>query len=155
MSMKNIPIYAEGFLVDMTAAEAIMKANGIEPNETADPGHPFVLHGDVLDEAKNILNAEGIECFYCSGFDGAAMCPADVREYLGISEDDGPSDSFEDDCILMIPLNRGSELTKKAYASVDDIINEIKIKLVRFLPFFPASYRFGKMIRVLIGTTYC
>ena len=37
MSMKNIPIYAEGFLVDMTAAEAITKAIGIETDEAADP----------------------------------------------------------------------------------------------------------------------
>lgn len=62
MSMKNIPIYAEGFLVDMTAAEAIMKAIGIETDEAADPGHPFILHEDVLDEAKNTITAKFLNC---------------------------------------------------------------------------------------------
>lgn len=155
MSMKNIPIYAEGFLVDMTAAEAITKAIGIETDEAADPGHPFILHEDVLDEAKNILDAEGIECFYCSDFDGTATCPSDVVEYVRIGLNDRIEDSFESDCVLMITLDKSSSLTKQAYSSVDEIIDEIKTKLARFLPFFPEYYCFGEKIRVLLGSTYC
>lgn len=155
MGMQIIPVSAEGFLMDVIAAKAVLKSVGIEPDETADPSHPFVLHEDVFGEAKDILDEKDIECFHCSGFDGTAVCPPDVLNYLNISDKDSIAESFESDYVVMIPLDRTSELTKQAYASVDEIVDEIKQKLQDILPYFPEDYSFARQIRVLYGTTYC
>lgn len=153
--MRAIPIYAEGFLIDMTAAQAIMRAYGLDPDEDADPNFPFILHEDILLETAGVLNNEGIECFYCSDFCGDAACPPDVLEYLGIYDKKGVKDTFENEIVLMIPLDRASELTRQSYTSVDEIVSEIKTKLKQFLQHFPEDYSFEKNIRVLLGTTYC
>lgn len=151
MSMKFTPVYAMGLLVDSTLLHAMTKVYVPEdPNE--EDSHPFLEDLDLF-EYKEFLDANGVECFVCSGFTGSADCPEEIKEHLGI-EDGSTEDLFDDDAILVISLDHYPRLTRQAYPSVESIGDELKGKLKDVIPYLPKDYSFAEHIREIIGTVY-
>lgn len=96
---------------------------------------------DFLDEVS-----EKSDMQYISGFDGEAILIADDG-----SDDWNDSLPYDDDSIYYIPLSSYPTMFKPAYNSVDEIVDELREKVGRFLP---QGFEYRNNIRHIVGTYY-
>lgn len=88
-------------------------------------------------------------CDYISNFDGEAIRIRDDG-----SDDwyaNNSSEFFSDDTIYFIPLMNYPVLFKPAYASMDEVVAEMKDKVGEYLP---DGFDYRNYIRHIVGTYY-
>lgn len=153
--MPVIPILSIGFVIDPTMAEAILVANDeISAEEwsrhldSSRRNFAFSIVGDIL------CNHE-LNYMHCPEFSGQTVCLPEVCEYYGyhMCDLEDVDRHYKTEELLFLCLDHSPMLTKQraAYETIDDIVAEIKRKLMPLAPVLPANYDFGKQIRLISG----
>ena len=99
------------------------------------------MEGDEI----SALNDEGI-CNYFGEFSGEAFCINDNGEDIW-----DRSTSYSCDEVLYVPLKKWPSLFRTAYKDFNEIIEELKEEVGKYLP---EDYDYRSNIRHIIGTTF-
>lgn len=153
--MPVVPILSIGFVIEPLMAEAILAANDNNTDATQ-PSH-LEARGQNLtfSRVSDILCRHELNCMYCPNFSGKTACLPEVVEHYGyrMCDLEDVDRHYKKEELLFLWLDHSPMLTKQraAYETVDDIVAEIKCKLMPLAPVLPANYDFGKQIRLISG----
>lgn len=95
---------------------------------------------------KRAKEHKGLELSFYENFDGSAKTNSAICD----SENSGIDESFSEDNIVYLPLEKKSSLLQAAYTSIDEIIDEIKEKIGAY---FPADFDFASRICDIDGAS--
>ena len=133
MSMRDYAVDDYGLVLDGETIKFIVLKLDVEPlDEDTDMAY--------------ILYDEGI-CEYISEFTGEAYAINDDG-YLNWSAD---CESYRCDSVAYVPLAKYPTLFKRAYSSIEEIVDEFKIKLGKYLP---EDFDYRSRICHIVGTYY-
>lgn len=160
MSMNTYPLTDTGFVISAEIAAYMIHCLNLAEENQADKvkqmseeeflqkAANYELPDDYFDiAALHETLSDKIEAVYCIGFEGstASAFPADKTV----------QETYEDDILLYIPLNQTPEFCRAVYASVDEIVNEIKTKLDTINITLPEHIDIRSRIMTITGTYFC
>lgn len=137
MSMRDYAVNDYGLLITADAMELLAKA--ICPGYT-----PAAYQKNSYDFQDTV--AAKLDLIYTGDFTGEAI-------YINDNGDDEYSHAldFSNDSLYYITLNRYPSLFRQAYRDMNQVIQELKLRLGDYLP---ANFDFRNNIRHFIGTYY-
>lgn len=160
MSMNTYPLTDTGFVISAEIAAYMIRCLNLAEENQADKvkqmseeeflqkAANYELPDDYFDIATlHETLSDKIETVYCTGFEGltTSAFPADKTV----------QETYEDDILLYIPLNQTPEYCRAVYASVDEIVNEIKTKLDAINITLPEYIDIRSHIMAITGTYFC
>ena len=117
MSMRDYAVYDYGLLIDEETMKTIISKLDIE------------LEDDDYMDLEYILYEEGI-CEYISEFTGEAQAVNDQ----GYCEWGCESQYYSSDKLVYVQASNYPTLFKKAYDNMEELVDEFKLKLSKYLP---------------------
>lgn len=117
MSMRDYAVDDYGLVLDKEAMKAMISKLGIMVIDEEDFDFSYYLYD------------EGI-CEYISEFTGEAQAINDDG-YFDFSRD---YESYNSDSIAYVPLAKYPTLFKRAYNNMEEIIDELKLKIGKYVP---------------------
>lgn len=102
-----------------------------------------------LDMLQELMETEGLDLGHVSNFTGTVETSTELLPFISTK---GIEQSYDDDVILYLPLDKGRSLFQAAYPSAGELLTEIRQKLQNYLP---DDFDYAAHICKVTGTYCC